>query len=91
MTAVGMVDVVLIMRMRVEATHIAARAILQGAAPLRMPLGSGRWTDEAEGGHAGERATGGDEEVTARSVEGSCLFSASSHHPSPFVCYPLQL
>ena len=75
MTVVGMDDVVLIMRMRVETTHIVARAILQGAAPLRMPLGGGSWTDEAEGGHAGERATGGHEEGAARSSEAFCLSS----------------
>ena len=73
MTVVGMDDVVLIMRMRVETTHIAARAILQDAAPLRMPLGGGGWTDEAEGGHTGERATGGHEEGAARSCERVCL------------------
>ena len=85
MTVVVMDDVVLIMRMRVETAHIVARAILQGAAPLRMPLGGGGWIDEAEGGHAGERSTGGHEEVTARSFEGSCLSCPVAITPSPFI------
>ena len=69
----GMHPVVLIMLVRVEARDIEARAIVQGAAALRMPLAGGGWIDEAEGGHAGKRPTGGSEEGAAR-------------HCAPLVC-----
>ena len=65
----GLVDVMLILNMRVEAGNIGVRAILQGAAPLRMPRAGGRRLDEAEGGHAGERSTSGDEKFTSRKLE----------------------
>jgi len=49
--------------MRIEASDIIARSIEQGAAPLGMPPGGCRLTDEAEGGHAGERPAGGHQEL----------------------------
>jgi len=54
----------LIMPVCVEAARIAARAIPQGAAALRVSLGGRRLTDKAKGGHTGERSSGGDEEFT---------------------------
>ncbi len=53
----------LIMPMPVEAGRIAARAVPQDTAPLRMLLGGGRRIGEAKCGHAGERPTGGDKEI----------------------------
>jgi hypothetical protein len=60
--------------MRVEAGNVAARAIFQGAAPLRMALGSGHRRDETEGSHTSERSTGGDQEVAT----GKFMFSTYS-------------
>jgi len=56
----------LILNMRVEAGNISVWAILQGAAPLWMPLAGGRPIDQPEGRHAGERSTSDHEEVTSR-------------------------
>jgi hypothetical protein len=70
--------VVLIMPMRVEASDIGARAILQDATPLRMPRAGGRLTDEAEGGHPGERPTSGYQKFTSREIEAS-VYPSSGH------------
>jgi hypothetical protein len=77
-----LVDVILILNMRVEAGNIDVWAILQGAAALRMAFTGGCRTGEAEGGHAGERATCGDQEVTSRKIRG-CLSLCSAHRRSP--------
>src|SRR5262245_53436157 len=47
-----------------------------------MALAGGRRRDEAEGGYAGERATGGDQEVTSRKFKGFLSLS-SGHRRSP--------
>jgi hypothetical protein len=72
------------MRMRVETTHIVARAILQDASPLGMPLGGSGWLHKAEGGHTGKRTTGGHEEGAARSCE-RVVGPVRGHHSSPFM------
>jgi hypothetical protein len=51
----GVIHIVLV---PIKAGDIAARAKFQGAAPLRMPLGSGRLTGEAKGADAGKRPAG---------------------------------
>jgi len=71
-------DVVLIISMRVEASDISARAILQDATPLRMPLAGSSLTDEAEGSHADERSTGRYEKVTPGKIEAS-IYPCSGH------------
>jgi hypothetical protein len=62
--------------MCVETGYVAARAIFQGAAPLWMALGGGRWTYEAEGRHTHGRHTGGDQEVaTGKYMSLTCSLS----------------
>jgi hypothetical protein len=70
--------VVLIISMRIEASDIGARAILQDATPLRMPLAGGRLTDVAEGGHPGKRSTRGHQKFTSGKLELSTC-SLSGH------------
>jgi hypothetical protein len=70
------------MPMRVETSNIAARAIVQGAAALGMPPGSGGWMDEAAGGQTGERATGSRQECTPGK------FEHSTHAFSGHLCLP---
>jgi len=61
--------VVQIMLMRVEAGNVAARAIQQGAAPLRMALGGGRRIDEAEGESSAAPGSGSEADAVRRRLQ----------------------
>ena len=74
----GMYLVVLIMPMRVEASDIVARAILQDAASLGMPLARRRMIGKAEGGHADERSTSGYQKFTSGEIEAP-IYPSSGH------------
>jgi hypothetical protein len=56
----------MVMPMGVEAGDVAARAVLQSTAALRMALAGGRPINQTEGRYPSKRSTGSDHEVTAR-------------------------
>jgi hypothetical protein len=55
--------------MRVEASDIGARAIVQGAASLGVPRAGGRLLNEAEGSHSSQCSAGGDEKFTSEELQ----------------------
>jgi hypothetical protein len=71
-------NVVLIISMRVQASDISARAILQDSTSLGMPLASGSRIDKAESSHARERSTGGYQKFTSGEIEAS-VYPSSGH------------
>jgi hypothetical protein len=78
----GLVVLILVLNMWVEASHIDAWAIVQGAAALRMALARGRPISETESSHAGKRCTSGDQEVTP-GMPGLSIGCSSGHTCPP--------
>jgi hypothetical protein len=79
----GLVVLILILNMGVDAGNIDARAVVQSAAALRMALAgsrlSCRLTAEAESSHPGKRSASGHQKFTSGKV--NLLICALTGHP----------